>query len=304
MMETMASQPHPSGRCLTRGWLIRYVALFSDLKGIDMKDTPVVIITGASRGVGAAVARWLGKAGAHVTLIARSAKPLKGVAKDVERLGGMALPIIGDVADPEACRNAVQQSLDRFDRLDALVNNAGIFQPMSSIAMAAPEAWRYTIEVNLLGPFYLTHASIFELSKPNGRIVNVSSGAANIPVQAGSAYCASKAALVQFTRVLAEEEPSLTAVAVRPGVVDTEMQALIRREGHKAMSSEQMAYYRSLKKEGKLEPPLVPARSIAWLSLHAPHHWSGDFLDYDDPRILEPALSSFGNRLEEIGTAG
>jgi len=264
-----------------------------------MKDNPVVIVTGASRGVGAFVARWLGKVGASVSLIARSAESLEGVARDVERLGGRALSVSADVADENACSRAVDKTVERFTRLDALVNNAGIFQPIASIASADPEAWRYNIEVNLLGPFYMARSAIPQILKRKGRIINVSSGAANIPVQAGSAYCASKAALVQFTRVLAEEEPSLTSVAVRPGVVDTEMQALIRREGWKGMSPEQMAYYQSLKSEGDLEPPLTPARSIAWLSLHAPHEWSGGGLNYDDPRIVQPSLAVFGQHLDE-----
>ena len=76
------------------------------------------------------------------------------------------------------------------------------------------------------------------------------------------------------------------------------MQALMRREGPKAMAPEQMAYYQSLKTEGKLEPPAVPARSIAWLSLHAPRDWSGQFLNYDDPQIMDPSIAVFGEHLE------
>ena len=263
-----------------------------------MSDNPVVIVTGASRGVGAFIARWLGKVGACVTLVARSHEPLERVAQDVERLGGLALTIHGDVAIEESCRGTVEKTIDRFGQVDALVNNAGIFQPMAPVASAGAEAWHYNIQVNLLGPFHMAKAGIPHLLKQKGRIINVGSGAANIPVPAGSAYCASKAALVQFTRVLAAEEPSLTVLSVRPGVVDTEMQALIRREGAKAMAPEQVAYYRSLKTEGELEPPAVPARAIAWLSLHAPRNWTGQFRNYDDPEIVDPSLAVFGEHLD------
>jgi len=174
------------------------------------------------------------------------------------------------------------------------VNNAGIIQPISSIAHTKPDKWRYNIEVNLLGPFYLIQAAISSLRSQNGRIVNVSSGAANRVLENASAYCAAKAGLNHFTRVLAEEEPELTAVTVRPGVVDTDMQATIRNEGLNVMSEEQLSYYRQLKALGKLEPPEIPARSIAWLALHAPTEFSGQFFDYDDPRIAEPALRAFG----------
>jgi NAD(P)-dependent dehydrogenase (short-subunit alcohol dehydrogenase family) len=273
---------------------------FLDLKGKAMSDNPVVIVTGASRGVGAFIARWLGKVGACVALIARSPEPLKHVAQDVERLGGTALTIHGDVANEEACGLTVEKTIDRFGHVDALVNNAAISQPIASVASADAEAWRYNIEVNLLGPFHMAKAGIPHLLKQKGRIINVSSGAANTPVQAASAYCASKAALVQFTRVLAAEEPFLTVLAVRPGMVDTEMQALMRREGPKEMAPEQVAYYQSLKTEGELEPPAVPTRSIAWLSLHAPSDWSGDFLNYDDTQIMGPSIAVFGEHLQEL----
>ena len=263
-----------------------------------MDQIPVVIVTGASRGIGAYVARWLGKTGAAVVLVARSGDRLMQVALDVRRLGGTPLTMAADVADPKACARVVEQTVSELGRIDALVNNAGIVEPLASVAMADAEAWRYAIEVNLLGPFHMVRASILELRKQRGRVVNVSSGAAATAIRAASAYCAAKAGLNHFTRVLAAEEPSVVCVAMRPGVVDTDMQAVIRRVGPAAMPPDQFAYYQGLKDEGKLEPPWVPARSIAWLALHMPLEWSGQFLNYDDPSISQPALEVFGERLE------
>ncbi len=257
-------------------------------------NLPVVIVTGASRGLGAAVARWLAKARAAVTLISRSEDRLKDVGEDIRSLGGKPLVFKADVSDSESCLSAVKLTLDRFGRIDALVNNAGIVQPISSIARTEPENWRYNIEVNLMGPFYMIQAAIPSLRSQKGRIVNVSSGAANRVLENVSAYCAAKAALNHFTRVLAEEEPGLTAVTVRPGVVDTDMQTTIRNEGENGMSDEQMVYFRQLKTNGRLEPPEIPGRSIAWLALYAPTSFSGQFFDYDDPRIAGPALKAFG----------
>ena len=91
-----------------------------------------------------------------------------------------------------------------------------------------------------------------------------SSGAATLTVEHVSAYCAAKAALNHFTRVLAAEEPRLTVMAVRPGVVDTRMQKLIRRDGLEVMTAEQAAYYQNLKVRGELEAPEVPGRAIAY----------------------------------------
>jgi NAD(P)-dependent dehydrogenase (short-subunit alcohol dehydrogenase family) len=262
-----------------------------------MDNSPVVIVTGASRGLGAAVTRWLAKVGAAIMLIARSGDKLADVAADVRRLGGKPLVCESDVSDYDACRAAVKKTLTQFGRIDSLVNNAGIIQPISAIARTDPASWRYNIEVNLIGPFNLSRAAVADLRKQRGRIVNVSSGAANLALETVSAYCAGKAALNRFTQILAAEERTLTALTVRPGVVDTEMQAFIRKEGPKVMTDEQSSYYQQLKERGELEPPEIPARSIAWLALHAPMEFSGRFLDYDDPRIFRPALDVFGEIL-------
>ena len=263
-----------------------------------MSENPVVIVSGASSGVGAAAARWLASTGAAVTLISRSESALQSVAKEVKRLGGAPLVCKADISDAGACRATLLKTLDRFGRLDALVNNAGIIAPIAPVASADTERWQYNIAVNLLGPFYLAREAIAELRKQRGRIVNVSSGAATRAIEHVSAYCAAKAALNHFTRVLAAEEPRLTVMSVRPGVVDTRMQETIRRNGPGAMTAEQVAYYQNLKLRGELEAPEVPGRAIAWLALHGPAEFSGQFLDYDDPHISRPALALFGEKLK------
>jgi NAD(P)-dependent dehydrogenase (short-subunit alcohol dehydrogenase family) len=264
-----------------------------------MNDTPVVIITGASRGLGAAVAGWLGKAGSAVTLIARSKENLEKTGDAVRRLGGEPLICSADVSLYDACCRAVDRTLDRFGRIDALVNNAAIVEPISAIARTDPADWRYNLEVNLFGPANLIMAAAAALRRQKGRIVNVSSGAANLALESLSAYCTGKAALNHFTRVLAVEEPDLTALSLRPGVVDTDMQTFLRQEGPRAMPPEKAAFYRQLKDRGGLEPATIPARSIAWLALFAPREFSGRFLDYDDPLIREPALKVFGESVSD-----
>ncbi len=262
-----------------------------------MENKPVVIVTGASRGIGAATALWLAKCGCALTLIARGQPLLELVAKDAEKLGGCVLPVTADIADRDVCTNTVRETVERFGHVDALVNNAGILAPLDPLACANPHAWTYNIEVNLFAPFYMMQAAIPELRKHAGRVINISSGAAVSPVQGWGAYCAAKAALTQLTRVLAMEEREITAVSMRPGVVDTEMQELIRREGPNHMTQEKAGYFIKLWEEGKLEPPHIPARAIAWLALHAPAELSGEFADYDDPRIAEPALALFGESI-------
>ena len=253
---------------------------------------PVVIITGASRGIGAATAEWLTKAGANTVLIGRRRESLLQTENEIKLMGGRTLSLAIDIANSTDCQKSIQQCLDQFGQLDALINNAGIVEPLATIADSDPAEWRYNIEVNLVGAYYLSKAAIPALRQQRGRIINVSSGAGNHAIQAASAYCAAKAALTHFTRVLAAEEPLLTAIAVRPGVVDTQMQTTIRCEGSKTMPPDQIAYYQNLKYENELAPPSVPALSIAWLALRSPSAWSGRFVNYDDPDIINSAKIS------------
>lgn len=249
-----------------------------------MKDRPVVLVTGASRGIGAAAARRLMARGCDVAIVARSREGLKAVTAEAAR-DDMLLPLSGDVARVADCRHMVADTIARFGRLDALVNNAGILGPVARLADAEADAWQYNLAVNLMGPFYLVQAAIPHLRSTRGRIVNVSSGAAVKAIEGWSAYSVAKAGLTHLTRLLAAEEPDITTVALRPGVVNTDMQTLIRTEGPDVMTPAKTAHFRQLKEENKLLDPAIPAGKIAWLALSAPPALSGMFLDYDDPRI-------------------
>jgi len=252
-----------------------------------MKQTPVVLLTGASRGIGAATAKKLLSRGCRVAATARSTDAVETAMADTPSPEGRLHILAGDVSRPDDCRRWVADTKARFGRLDALVNNAGILAPVARLAEAEPDAWHYNLAVNLLGPFYLAQAAIPHLRAVRGRIVNVSSGAAVKTIEGWSAYCIAKGGLTHLTRLLAAEEPGITTVALRPGVVDTAMQASIRAEGHQAMTPEKIAYFKGLKEAGQLLDPGIPASKIAWLALHAPPDLNGAFLDYDDPRILD-----------------
>ena len=250
-----------------------------------MKTDRVVIVTGASGGLGAATALCLAARDAAVCIVARSAKALLTVETAILEKGGRAMAIAADVADAGVCRRIVEKTIEQWGRLDALVNNAGVLGPLGYTADADMSDWLYTLEVNVMGAVHLARASLPCLRQWSGRIVNVSSGASSKALAGAGAYCVSKAALNHFTRILAVEEPGVTSVAVRPGVVDTPMQTRLRAAAPSAMPKDQADYYRKIKIEGELEPPEVPGRSIAWLALHAPREWSGRFMSYDDPEI-------------------
>lgn len=248
---------------------------------------PTLIITGASRGLGAATAKIAAQLGANVVINARSEDDLVTMSEEIRESGGTALSVAGDVSHIEDCWRLVNKALREYGQVDAIINNAGIIDPMSTIAEADPHIWKENIAINLLGPVYLTQAALPHLRKQNGRVINVSSGAAVKVVEGWSAYCSAKAAINHFNRVLASEEDAITAIAFRPGAVDTEMQENIREEGGEGMPQSDHQRYMRLHREGKLLPPEAPGKSMAVLALYAPHDWSGDFIPWDEPRVLD-----------------
>lgn len=276
---------------------------------------PSIVITGASRGLGAAVAQITAAFGANIVLNARSADDLAGVAAEIreesgrlesERLEASAirnrqsaidpvLVVAGDVADAAVCQQIVEQTVERFGRIDALVNNAGVLEPIARIAEVEPEAWWDNVRINLFGPLLLTQAALPYLRESKGRVINVSTGAAVRGVAGWSAYGTSKAALNLLTMTLAEEEPAITAVAVRPGVVDTEMQRQIRERGEVGMTAESHRRFVQLHEEKELLDPKLPAKALAVLALHAPRAWSGRFLSWDDEEVALLVREEIGN---------
>jgi NAD(P)-dependent dehydrogenase (short-subunit alcohol dehydrogenase family) len=247
--------------------------------------TSTIVITGASRGLGEAVARAAAQMGANVVLSARSVDRLEKVAAQIRQEGGVALVAPADIGRLEDCQYLIQQAIMRFGRLDALVNNAGILEPVRTIADTRPAEWLQNLTVNVLGPMMVTQAALPYLRMQQGRVIHVSSGAAERGVAGWAAYCVSKGGLNQFNRVLAIEEPQITTMAVRPGVVDSEMQAVVRREGAGVMAESEHARFIAYHKQSELLDPEVPGRAIAVLALHAPREWSGAFVNWNDPEV-------------------
>jgi NAD(P)-dependent dehydrogenase (short-subunit alcohol dehydrogenase family) len=246
---------------------------------------PVVIVTGASRGLGAAAALAAAEKGANVVLTARTLEDLERQAELVRRKGREALVVAADLSQPQDCRRVVQQALERFGGLNALVNNGGVLEPIAPIAQADPQAWLLNWQVNVMAPVLLVQAALPALRLSGGRVVNVSSGAAEKVTQGWAAYSLAKAALNHFTRFLAEEEPEITALGVRPGVVDTAMQAAIRNKGESGMRLDDYQRFLGFYRQGQLLPPQVPGRALACLALFAPHAWSGEYLSWDEARV-------------------
>ncbi len=240
-----------------------------------MTTTPALsgttaIVTGASRGIGEAAARHLASLGAHVLLAARSADAIERIAAEIVSEGGHAQAVPTDMADNAAVAAMVAASVEATGRLDLLVNNAGLIDPIARIADSDPEAWSGMIDVNVKGVYYgMRHAMpAMAAQESGGTIVNISSGAANSVLEGWSHYCASKAAVQRLTGVADREARArgLRVFGLSPGTVATDMQARIRASGLNPVSR--------IPWEDHISPDWV-ARAIAFLSTPAADPWRG-----------------------------
>ncbi len=215
-----------------------------------------VLITGASRGIGADAARVFAAAGANVALAARSSSALEALAAEI---GEGAIALACDVSRYDQVEAAVAATVERFGGLDVLINNAGVIEPISHMGRADPEGWGRAIDINLKGVFHGMRAAL-EVMKPagGGTILTVSSGAAHNPVEAWSHYCASKAGAAMLTRCLDLEERAngIRAIGLSPGTVATQMQREIAASGINPVSR--------IPWEDHI-PPDWPARALLWM---------------------------------------
>jgi NAD(P)-dependent dehydrogenase (short-subunit alcohol dehydrogenase family) len=180
-----------------------------------------VLITGAARGIGAALARKAAARGARVALVGLEPELLAAVA---DELGPEHLWVEADVTDPEALKAAVQRAVDTFGGLDIAVANAGI-APLTTVFTASAHALARTIEVNLIGSMLTAHAALPEVAKRRGHILLISSAAAFTVLPGMSAYCAAKAGLERFGDALRLEvaHRGVTVASAHPTWIDTDL---------------------------------------------------------------------------------
>lgn len=231
-------------------------------------DGKTVLLTGASRGIGAAAAREFVAAGANVALLARSADAIAGLAAD---LGPQAMAVTADVSDFGAMEGAVAAATDRFGGVDILVGNAGVVDPVGHLETLDPDAFGKTIDINLKGVFYGMKAVLpGMLDRGAGTIITVSSGAAHNAVEGWSAYCASKAGAYMLTRMADKEyrHRGLRVLGLSPGTVATDMQRRIKATGINPVSQLEWSAH---------IPPEWPAKTLVWMcGAEADHHLGQD----------------------------
>jgi NAD(P)-dependent dehydrogenase (short-subunit alcohol dehydrogenase family) len=187
-------------------------------------STQTVLITGASRGLGRALAAGLARAGFALIIDARDAAALDAVARELRADGGTVTAIAGDVTDP-AHRAALAQAAEAAGRLDVLVNNAGTLgiSPLPALADYPPDELRAAFEVNVIAPVALTQLLLPLLRASGGAVLNITSDAAVEAYAGWGGYGAAKAALEQASNVLAAEETGLRVWWADPGDLRTDM---------------------------------------------------------------------------------
>ena len=235
-----------------------------------------VLITGASKGIGAAAARVFVDAGANVALVARSGGAIETLASEI---GPKARAYPCDVSDYDALAAAISDTIKTFGSLDIVVNNAGVIEPITRLSDADPSAWSKAIDINLKGVFNGIHASLPQMqAQGHGTIITVSSGAAHGPMEGWAHYCTAKAGAAMLTKCLHEEMAGhgIRAFGLSPGTVATEMQVLIKASG--------------INKVSELDPSVHvpaewPAKALAWMCTAAADDLVGTEIALRDPNI-------------------
>ncbi|MEP2642476.1 SDR family oxidoreductase [Roseobacter sp.] len=235
-----------------------------------------VLITGASRGIGAETARVFAKAGANVALVARGQRAIADLAGEI---GKQAIAIPCNIANSREVSAAVETTVEAFGGLDVLINNAGVIEPISHLSTSDVGAWGDVIDINLKGVYYGMRAAVPVMKATGGgSILTISSGAAHGPIEAWSHYCASKAAVNMLTQCLDKEEAAhgIRAMGLSPGTVATQIQREIKSSGINPVS--------------KLDwdvhiPADWPARALLWMCGAEADEWCGREISLRDEDI-------------------
>jgi len=226
------------------------------------------IITGASQGLGKAIATSFVQAGASVLLMARSEGLLHQVQQELTSLatrpGQQVLIMRGDVAEPESCHAVVRYAQEALQHLTILVNNAGVYGPMGRIEEVDWHAWVEAVHINLFGTVLMCRAVIPLLrAQGYGKIINLSGGGATAPLPRISAYAAAKAAIVRLTETFAEElrDAHIDVNAIAPGALNTRLLEEVLAAGPEKVG--QSFYERSLKQRDEGGVPLERGADLA-----------------------------------------
>ncbi|MBK8796154.1 MAG: SDR family oxidoreductase [Anaerolineales bacterium] len=289
--DMLANMPaaHSGDNTILTKWTLIWVSATLHPMAKKKLQGQVAIVTGSGRGIGAAVAERLAAAGAKLILTARSEEEVENAAASLRRQGAQALAVPGDVSDPATVEEIVETALEEFDRVDILVNNAAVIWPLEETVYADPDEWAYNITTNLIAPFTLVRNVLpVMVDQHYGRILNVSSDAAFTPLFGASAYCAAKAGLDMFARVLALEiaGSGVSINTLYPGHVDTAMQEDIRSVDTTDTRLD-TSWFHAAHARGELVAPASVADLACWLVGPWSRNRNGEFFNAVDAAWVE-----------------
>jgi benzil reductase ((S)-benzoin forming) len=221
----------------------------------------LAVISGGGTGLGRAIAIELSRRGYPLLIVGRRREPLAETAAAVETACDV---VSADLASEEGRVDVVRAVGERAVAL--LVHNAAVLTPVGPLADVGVQEWRQAMQVNLEAPLFLTQALLPRLA--GGRVLHISSGAARSPLAGWGAYCVSKAALLMLYQMWNAERDDIAVGSVRPGVVDTPMQSLIREQDEARFPA--VERFRQLKAQGQLRTPEEVASFIGWLLTEMP----------------------------------
>ncbi|KAK6337347.1 hypothetical protein TWF730_002750 [Orbilia blumenaviensis] len=251
-----------------------------------VESTPVVILTGAGRGIGFAILQYLlGLPNPpNILAISRNIKPLEtfAAAHSNLQIASVDLSAPSSQLKSEIVTEIIGAAVSKWGRIDSLLLNHGTLDPIAKIEAAELEDWEANYRVNFLSNVEIIKSALPELRKSNGRVVLVSSGASSIYFTGWGAYGSTKAALNHLNATLALEEPTITTISIAPGIVDTDMQASLRGVHGKVMTTGENEFFHNLKENESMVKPEEVGAVLANLSLRVEKSLTGKYLDWND----------------------
>lgn len=201
----------------------------------------IILVTGASSGIGEGIARELAGAGAKVLLGARRLNRIEAIAADIREAGGTAEARSLDVTDRSSMAAFAQAAKEKWGRIDVLVNNAGVM-PLSPLAAGKHDEWERMVDVNIKGVLWGIGAVLPVMeAQGSGQIINIASIGALQVVPTAAVYCATKFAVRAISDGLRQESTNIRVTCVNPGVVESELASTITHEGTRALMDEYRA---------------------------------------------------------------
>jgi NAD(P)-dependent dehydrogenase (short-subunit alcohol dehydrogenase family) len=269
---------------------------------MKLKDK-VAIITGAGRGLGRSSALAMAREGASIVILSRTPSELAETAGIIESEGGNVLALKADVSTASDVEEVVNETISVLGRIDILMNNAAEIGPAQLLTEIDEKEWSRVMDINLKGVYLCCRAVVPQMSRQKGgKIINVTSGFAEIVMPPLGAYSISKAALNHLTRIMAEElrAHNIQINAVDPGIMDTSMQEELREMGPEILGEALFKQFQAFKEEGHLKSPDDIAKLVVFLASDSSDEITGeigseqDYMGYGYG--VEPGTPGEGNQ--------